>query len=114
MTASDSFHATIRFSVLALSSLFLGNLASAFLSGDSAAAWGVLASLLAIGTAYGCQLVTTAGLQFREDLAGMVDPARAQATNEAVSMAESVSLWFQWASIAASFIAGILLVVSLP
>lgn len=113
MTASDSFRATIGFSYLALAALFFGNLASALVGGSGWAAFGVLASLLGIGTAYGCQLLTTNGLTLDEGAARVTNQADLQTVQEAAAMCHQWARMLQRASLVSAIGAGILLVAAL-
>lgn len=113
MTASDSFRATILFSVLALAGLLAGNVAAALWNGSNWAAFGVLASLLAIGAAYGCQLLTTNGLTLDEGAARVTNQTDLQTVREAAVMAHQWARTLQLVSLGASIMAGVLLVVAL-
>lgn len=113
MTASDSFRATILFSVLALGGLLLGNLAAAIAGGSDWATLGVLASLLAIGAAYGCQLMTTNGLALDEGATRVTNQTDLQAVREAAAQLHQWARALQLASLAAASVAGLALVVAL-
>lgn len=113
MTASDSFRATILFSELALGGLLLGNLAAAIAGGSGWATIGVMASLLAIGAAYGCQLMTTNGLTLDEGATRITNQADLQTVREAAAQAHQWARTLQLVSLAAAAVAGIALVVAL-
>jgi hypothetical protein len=114
MTASDSFRATIGFSILALAGLLFGNLASALIGLSGWAAFGVLASLLSIGCAYGSQLFTTNGLSADEMVPRAQSQTDVQTLREAAAFAHNWGRQLQLSSLGTAIVAGIFLVVSLP
>jgi hypothetical protein len=113
MTASDSFRATILFSVLALGGLLLGNLAAAIAGGRGWATLGVMASLVAIGAAYGCQLMTTNGLTLDEGAAQVTNQTDLQTVREAAAQLHQWARTLQLVSLVAAAVAGLALVMAL-
>lgn len=113
MTASDSFRATILFSILALAGLLLANTAAALVTESHWATLGVFASFLSIGLAYGSQVMTTNGLTCDEAVPRVTTQTDVQTLREAALFAHGWGRQLQFYSVGVAILAGIFLMVAL-